>query len=1027
MIQPDISTQLNSIFENRKMFFLASLEKILSGVASDVFIHQMFKDSTSAVFVPDRICELISRILIDDRESFLSGLLDEVSNNSVIQNDKAKKLDEIGQKLINSAEVHAKKENLYREEIKRLRNELDTQIYQFREKEKEQSIIISKSINKAKGSISNSNEDIKRFLSNQINEIHQVSLEMKKKARNMIIRTANLWFIEKENLLNERQTLKKRNKEQKDLIKRISNDCSDMKQLIDQNNEDRIEIDRVLLEKNSEIESKARIIKQLEKRVISMQNSIDSQTEHIKKLIADNNERFETHNTAQQLKAELKTIQEEKILENENLKKQIITLESQLSTQKMFNSLNIPKTISNQPHEIMTIPIFSYYESMNIDNTNNTPTFSEIVYNEEMRPKKHRQSNDFISLNSIPQNISQTQNIINEAKTIQNERQIERLSMILKEEMKKRKETESRYAAIVESENCMKGRLDESHEEIDSLKTQVSKQESIIERYVKSQSGYQEIRKMANDEIDDRDRVISTLKSENNEMKMGINSEKHKSESITIENRKLAQQNSNLNQTNRNLQQEIIRIQNDYNKSIKENKDSKNKMDELNQKIIQLEKVINMGEEKFQKLFKKYENKIKKEIALKNAVFDEQQQIASLQNSVNEIINIESLNDVPKKIHVIIQEKDQYISILDQIHSIVSDFSFEKSNQSESSIVTSEYDQNFLNLIHDMSAKLREYDIREKLIQSELSKYSFNDVPLLISKLKSQIKEISSRNEEICSLFGLNSHQEIIHVINGLKASNDISQSIISNINNILHGVDNNSIPSVISSLKEENGLFHSFTSMIKPLLNIEQENAGVIDSITIQMIGSMVVLLKELFDGLCNILYNQNKEISQQNVNEILVEAKYLFREVSTILMEGKKVHYSGKSCLEALQRIVFERTEEIKSQHSQQVIAQLGEIREIQEKERALFEKHKNQMKEQISRLKKSIENIQRENLDKEEILHENNEKLSLQINSLKYNLHIESRMHEELVRYIKKDSFDSDFLKENLGLECYQSIIK
>ena len=91
MIQPDISTKLNSIFENRKMFFLASLEKILSGVASDVFIHQMFKDSTSAVFVPDRICELISRILIDDRESFLSGLLDEVSNNSVIQNDKAKK------------------------------------------------------------------------------------------------------------------------------------------------------------------------------------------------------------------------------------------------------------------------------------------------------------------------------------------------------------------------------------------------------------------------------------------------------------------------------------------------------------------------------------------------------------------------------------------------------------------------------------------------------------------------------------------------------------------------------------------------------------------------------------------------------------------------------------------------------------------------------------------------------------------------------------------------------------------------
>ncbi|OHT14759.1 hypothetical protein TRFO_03034 [Tritrichomonas foetus] len=92
---------LQDTFNRRCDRFIQSLERVITSVASDKYIRQMFEDQRSAIYIPDRICELIDHILADDREEVIFELMRKIKSIEYFFDKKyLKKIEEIGAKHI---------------------------------------------------------------------------------------------------------------------------------------------------------------------------------------------------------------------------------------------------------------------------------------------------------------------------------------------------------------------------------------------------------------------------------------------------------------------------------------------------------------------------------------------------------------------------------------------------------------------------------------------------------------------------------------------------------------------------------------------------------------------------------------------------------------------------------------------------------------------------------------------------------------------------------------------------------------
>ena len=113
------------IFNERKDQLLASLENVFSKITTDLFIHQMFHDKTSAVFIPDRICEVCRLILKDDRENFISNLLSRVKAfEACFGAERAREIEGIGARLVEISDSPVFDEVSYRKAMRDLKEQL---------------------------------------------------------------------------------------------------------------------------------------------------------------------------------------------------------------------------------------------------------------------------------------------------------------------------------------------------------------------------------------------------------------------------------------------------------------------------------------------------------------------------------------------------------------------------------------------------------------------------------------------------------------------------------------------------------------------------------------------------------------------------------------------------------------------------------------------------------------------------------------------------------------------------------------
>lgn len=98
---PCESNPMISLFAKRKEAFLESLRHILASVTSDLFVQQMFEDPASAMFIPDRVIEIVERYLSDDREVYIQELYRAVSAiEAYFGEENAKDLIDTGKKIL---------------------------------------------------------------------------------------------------------------------------------------------------------------------------------------------------------------------------------------------------------------------------------------------------------------------------------------------------------------------------------------------------------------------------------------------------------------------------------------------------------------------------------------------------------------------------------------------------------------------------------------------------------------------------------------------------------------------------------------------------------------------------------------------------------------------------------------------------------------------------------------------------------------------------------------------------------------
>ncbi|KAK8891583.1 hypothetical protein M9Y10_028796 [Tritrichomonas musculus] len=92
---------MNGVFSSRKENFIHSLERAISMISSDNFVIQMFQDQHSAMYVPDRICEIIRQILSSDREEEIFELYNKIyAIEFFFDEEKIKQIENLGKKYI---------------------------------------------------------------------------------------------------------------------------------------------------------------------------------------------------------------------------------------------------------------------------------------------------------------------------------------------------------------------------------------------------------------------------------------------------------------------------------------------------------------------------------------------------------------------------------------------------------------------------------------------------------------------------------------------------------------------------------------------------------------------------------------------------------------------------------------------------------------------------------------------------------------------------------------------------------------
>lgn len=794
-------------FRERQNEFLESLRKAVGTVANDEYIQQMFANSLSTAFIPDRIIELINKIITDDREKFISDLLQKLNYLEISFGEMyMQKFENIGQHLNDLISLPILNEEQYMEQLSELlqvlmnfENELKTKIKNT-----------GKNLNSSRSNrLLNDQLEVKNvapmfaLLKEDVLNLKEQTLNLMKNMHSQIIQ--NLIPSSQCSSMNFEQ-------DKREMLKTIENQSSQIITLTKQLNSSSFtegSNQREKLEKK--LEKAKKIIQQLSDsntNLESKQKELQDKISQLKQQLNKSN--IQVSYNLDEIREENRILKEKNQNQKSKFQQRLRTLEIELQQQKDSNS-KMQSSLLDEKDRIIK----------DLRNENNLLTSNIQNNSQELVEKYHRQQ-------KLQDKIQEYSSVYEEQKSSIESLSSDNATLIssikkMQREIRIQKQVNQEYAQqIDELKKAFTKTEDESQDAQRMIKSKLEGDNTKITSLMDG------IKKLTV-EIDQKNKQILTLESKLQSLSSIISSKDFEISKNQETIQKMTGQLKNTTQLRSqfNDQRSILVESKETIQQLHEKMEKyKSKAQELYQSLtdVSTERDDLLEFKSFGETLKKQNYDLQKELKntkqrLAKLDVDRQTEASLSQRQYSEQLKELSrqLREANKRIQRIHTQSSRYCT-LESFEDIPRALADMKQQISKNSVIVSKL-KNILQikgdddlLVEIRSMKQDNTSLKEflKVTSETINATTLRKCSKVIAELKEQVDFSTSREQQICQLLLIKDPTKIEKKIQTIMETNRIISRVIS----LLHTTDESQIASKLTELVEkelilnENGLF---------------------------------------------------------------------------------------------------------------------------------------------------------------------------------------------------------------------------
>lgn len=546
------STDIASVFMRRKETFINSLEKVLTASSKDAFIHQMFRDKHSAMYVPDRVCELIERYLTDDREALINDLYRRIrSLEACFGTSNIKRLEEIGDEILTHVDNSVQNEKISQINISKLRSKaqsitMGTQSLQGLISKKNKLLT---NIGKISQMFISMRRDVETLQKQYIRDLHDIKRQTRNKAS----------FIYEESILQQ-QSVQDAMKQSQKMFKQ---DSEKLQRRYAKEIEQHVQKEEQLTKDLNRMTNRHRRICE---KCANQQNELDELKNKVSQLESLTEQSIHTEESAIQLESQISVLRKE--LESKN--RQIENLvEQQNQRSELDSSLQAALAKSRaayskkekQVHKLKNAfeTLRNEYEDMShklaLAHTDQQLVDAKFA---RMKSLETERQNYLEKIGQLETDLDSTRSMYSQA-----ESDIERLTR----ENSKMKQILLNNSQETSEKTRLHQQIDDLMDEISHTKSQLSDAEAEIDKY-----------KLHNHVLTQKN---SGSEQRIKELELELEKSRHDIESIILTNRESASKILDLKNEDKNKEEQMCEMKKKILISERSNKQLQEKLDEL--------------------------------------------------------------------------------------------------------------------------------------------------------------------------------------------------------------------------------------------------------------------------------------------------------------------------------------------------------------------------------------------------------------------------------------------------------------
>ncbi|KAK8886138.1 hypothetical protein M9Y10_041598 [Tritrichomonas musculus] len=775
-LQQKIQHPIKDYFQERKDLFLDSLKKAAAAVVDDEYIKQMFVNNLSKTFIPDRICELVNKNLTDDREKYMTNILEKLNSYEfVFGSERMNQIEEIGFRLNDLFTIPILNEGVYHKQLQKLSlvlseilKEINTKINKETEKNDNEKNNYIKDIS---SQVSNTNlnqnqkivfKSMSAMISNlkqTINDFKNETIDLMKNS-NQKLKLA----IPKQNTNNNNTDFEKT---RQDLLKTIENQSIKIDQLQQQ-------IQSPSHSSLNDSQSKEKLEKRIEKAKIIIQQ------------LSESNEALESNQKVLEEKVEhLKDV-------NSQLKDQLLLNASQKNA--LSPSLTQKLNLKNAEDEI-----YQLKEENSILKEKNEKQKSkfqqrlrtlEIELQQQRESQSQFQSSQLVEKDKIIEDLTNQNKVLvstiqnNEKKILSKNQRQQKLQEMLQDISNTNEEQKSSIESLSSDNNALMTTVkkirrdlriqkqvnDEYSQQIEELKRTFSRAEDqakdaielIRDRLSNETSNFhfstliEGIRRLFQ-QIDEKDTRILSLENQKQSLTSTITNKDRENAQIQMTMQQMTEQLKNSSH---------LRSQYDSQQSI----------------IVESKEAIQQLHDKMEK----YKKKAK----------DLYQSLTDVSIQRDDLLEYKEFSETLKKQNADLQKELK--SARQKLAKL------ELDAQTATSLSQRQYSEQ----LKDLSRQVREANNRIQRVTTQSSRSipieSFDDIPRVFADLKQQISKSNSIMTKLKNILQVKNDDDLINEAKNLKQDNNALQEFLKEMTETLNVTSLKKCSKAISELKEE-------------------------------------------------------------------------------------------------------------------------------------------------------------------------------------------------------------------------------